>query len=71
MGAFGANGVEVRGSTYGFPAEGGKKKGKAAEGCVVATGNGKIVLQGVGTQPLKTYVDRRQAAVVEWVALRD
>ena len=37
----------------------------------MATGNGKIVLQGVGTQPLKTYVDRRQAAVVEWVALRN
>ena len=28
-----------------------------------------IVLQGVGTQPLQTYLDRRQATVAEWVAL--
>ena len=29
-----------------------------------------IVLQGVGTQPLQTYIDRMQVTVVEWVALR-
>ena len=28
------------------------------------------VLQGAGTQPLKTYIDRRQVTVAEWVALR-
>ena len=28
------------------------------------------MLQGVGTQPLQTYLDRSQAAVAEWVALR-
>ena len=28
------------------------------------------VLQGAGTQPLKTYLDRMQAKVAEWVALR-
>ena len=30
----------------------------------------KIFLQRAGTQTLWTYVDRRQAKVVEWVALR-
>ena len=30
----------------------------------------KKFLQGAGTQPLQTYVDRRQATVAEWVALR-
>ena len=28
------------------------------------------VLQGAGTQPLQTYIGRRQATVAEWVALR-
>ena len=28
----------------------------------------EAVLEGVGTQMLRTYVDRRQAAVAEWVA---
>ena len=28
------------------------------------------VLQGAGTQPLQTYLDRRYATVAEWVALR-
>ena len=28
------------------------------------------VLQGAGTQPLQTYLERRQAKVAEWVALR-
>ena len=28
------------------------------------------MLQGAGTQPLQTYLDRRQATVAEWVALR-
>ena len=27
------------------------------------------VLQGAGTQPLQTYIDRRQATVAEWVDL--
>ena len=27
------------------------------------------VLQGAGTQPLQTYIGRRQAIVEEWVAL--
>ena len=30
----------------------------------------EAVLQGAGTQSLRTYVDRRQATVAEWVALR-
>ena len=30
----------------------------------------KTVLQRAGTQPLRTYLDRRQATVAEWVALR-
>ena len=29
----------------------------------------KVVLQGAGTQPLRTYVDRLQAIVAEWVVL--
>ena len=29
-----------------------------------------IVLQGAGTQPILTYIGRRQATVAEWVALR-
>ena len=28
------------------------------------------VLQRAGTQPIRTYLDRRQATVAEWVALR-
>ena len=32
--------------------------------------DGKTVLRGAGTQPLRTYVDRIQAAVAEWVSLR-
>ena len=28
------------------------------------------VIQGAGTQPLQTYLDRRQATVAEWVELR-
>ena len=27
------------------------------------------VLEGAGTQPFQTYLERRQATVVEWVAL--
>ena len=30
----------------------------------------KTVLQGVGTQPLRTYVDSRQVTVSEWMAIR-
>ena len=30
----------------------------------------KKVLQGAETQPIQTYLDRRQATVSEWVALR-
>ena len=30
----------------------------------------EAVLQGVGTQFLSTYMDRQQATVAEWVALR-
>ena len=41
MGAFGANGAEVRGSICGFPAAGHKKKVKAAEGRFAAAGEGK------------------------------
>ena len=36
----------------------------------MAAGDVKTVLQGSGTQTLQTYVDRRQATVEEWVALR-
>ena len=28
------------------------------------------MLQAVGTKPLKTYIDKRKAKLVEWVALR-
>ena len=28
------------------------------------------VIEKAGTQPLGTYIDRRQATVAEWVALR-
>ena len=41
-----------------------------AEGWVVAAGNEKIVLQGAVRQPLRTYINRRQATVAEWVLLR-
>ena len=41
MGNFGANGVEVRGSACGFPAEGHKDKVKASEGRFLAAGGGK------------------------------
>ena len=30
----------------------------------------ETVLEKSGTQPLGTYIDRRQATVAEWVALR-
>ena len=30
---------------------------------------GKTVLRGAGTQPLQTYLDKRQVKVAEWVAL--
>ena len=29
-----------------------------------------MVLEKAGTQPLGTYIDRRQTTVAEWVALR-
>ena len=70
MGDFGANGAEVRGISCGFPVTYHKDKGKALEGWVMMTGDGKTVFQGEGTHPLWTYVDRRQATVAEWVALR-
>ena len=41
MGDFGTNYAEVRGSACGFPTSGHKKKGKAAEGWVLAAGDGK------------------------------
>ena len=46
MGDFGANGAEVRGRACGFPVAGHKEKGKAADGQVVAAGNGKISSSG-------------------------
>ena len=70
MGDFGANGAEVRGSSCGFPVTGQKEKGKELEVRVVTEGDEKTVLQGAGTHPLWTYVDRRQATVAEWVGLR-
>ena len=41
VGAIGANGADVRGSSYGFPVTGNKVKGKAAEGRVMVEGGGK------------------------------
>ena len=70
MGTFGANVAEVREIACGFPAAGHRKKGKVAEVRVVVAGDRKFFLQGAGTQPLQTYVDRRQAEVAEWVDLR-
>ena len=43
-----ANGAEVRGSSYGFPATGNKVKDKAAEGRVVAEVGGKKSTSGGG-----------------------
>ena len=42
-----ASGVEVRGSSYGFPSTQNKVKGKASEGRVVAEVGGKISTSGV------------------------
>ena len=70
MGAAGINGAEVRGSVCGFPAAGRKKTGNTAEGWVLEIGDRKTVLQGAGTQPLRTYVDRGQAILADWVELR-
>ena len=48
MGAFGANGIEVRGIVCGFPAAGHKKKGKSAEGRFLVAGEGKKSPPGIG-----------------------
>ena len=48
VGAIGANGAEVRGSSYGFSVTGKKVKGKAAEGRVVAEGGIKQNTSGSG-----------------------
>ena len=70
MGTVGANGAEFRGSACGFPAEGEKVKGMRLRDRSCWKAASKIVLQGAETQPIQTYLDRRQATVSEWVALR-
>ena len=70
VGDISKNIAEVRGSECGFPDTGNKVKDKVTEGRVVEEGGDKKLLQGMGTQPLQTYLDRRQVTVVEWVDLR-
>ena len=48
VGAIGANGAEVIGRSYGFPATGKKVKGKATEGRVMAEGGNKQSTSGSG-----------------------
>ena len=47
MGAFGANGAEVRGGACGIPAAGHKGKFKAVEGRVVDAVDGKNIPPGI------------------------
>ena len=70
MGDIGANGTEVRGSACGFPAIDKNSKSKRLRDGSWRKATAKKVLQRADTQPLQTYVDRRQATVSEWVALR-
>ena len=69
MGVVSANGVKAWWSSCGVPEIGENFEGKKAEGRLVAEGGGEKVLQGVGKQPLQTYLDRRQAKLAEWVVL--
>ena len=71
MGDFGINDAEVGGSACGFPVAGHKKKAKRLRYGSWRRVMENIVLQGAGTKPIQTYVDRRQATVSEWVALRN
>ena len=47
-----------------------KLKGKSSKGGLWWKVAADKVLQGAGKQLLHTYLDRRQAKVAEWVALR-
>ena len=66
LGVVSANGVKAWWSSCGVPEIGENFEGKKAEGRLVAEGGGEKVLQGVGKQPLQTYLDRRQAKLAEW-----
>ena len=71
MGVFVTNYAEVGRIKCEFSVAVHKKKGKVAEGWVLAADDKKTVLQGAGTQTIRTCVERRQAEVAEWVALRN
>ena len=70
MGDFGANGAEVRGSACGFLVEDHKKKEKWLRYGSWRHFTEKKSLHRAGTQPLQTYVDKRQASVAGWVSLQ-
>ena len=63
MGVVGANGSDA-------PGIGDEVEGKRLRDSSRRKVAGNKVLQGAGAQPLQTYLDRRQATVEEWVALR-
>ena len=66
MGAFGANGANVRGSTCGFTVAGYKKTGNTAEGWVLASGDVKNSPTWIGDTSAPDICG--QAIVAEWVA---
>ena len=70
MDDFGANVADVRGRVCGFPVAVHKKKAKGLNYGSWKQVTAKTFLQGAGTQPLRAYVDRRQATVAEWVCPR-
>ena len=69
MRAFGTNYAEVRGGACGFPVPGHRKKENLLRDRSWRQVSAKKVLQGAGTQPFQTYMDRIQATVAEWVDL--
>ena len=71
MGDFGTNDAAVREIACRFSAAGHNKKGKEAEGWVLAAGEEKNNPTGSwDTAALDIYVDRRQATVAERVDIR-
>ena len=54
----------------GFPRQVNKLKAKSLKYDTWRNVSVDRMLQGAGTQPLHTYLDRRQATVAEWVALQ-
>ena len=60
----------LEGVHVGFPRQVNKLKAKSLKYDTWRNVAVDIMLQGAGTQPLHTYLDRRQATVAEWVALQ-